>query len=257
MSGFNVEVSARKITVPHFCPCCCGVADTELPVSFTRVTGERFVRETTLAFDFPYCSRCVNHSHQWSAAWRLTGRMIAGGAVACAVAGLAAGALTGAVVAVAVAAVAVAVGLVRRAQARDACCPSCVGPGAAVTYHGWDGNVQMFSFVSGRYAAEFAEQNERRLVNMTTHLHQLLKKCAVAEPPPVLPARLPKATIPLSPALGSQPAARGSQPAARGPTTIPWPQRVERPRVRDYLARLEQSAAGAVGSVAKRSGEAS
>lgn len=114
MSGISVDVSARKITVPYFCPCCCGVADTELPVSFTRVSGERFMRETTVAFDFPYCSRCVEHSHQWNGAWNLSRRTIAAGAVACTLAGLAGGPLVGAVVIALAIAAAIGAGFWRR-----------------------------------------------------------------------------------------------------------------------------------------------
>ncbi|HWU86109.1 MAG TPA: hypothetical protein VN253_02495 [Kofleriaceae bacterium] len=228
-------------------------------MSFTRVSGDRFVRETTRAFDFPYCSRCVEHSRRWSAAWRLTALIIVAGAAACAIAGLARGALAGAGVAVTAAALAVVVGLVRRERARAACCPSCVGPGAAVTYHGWNGDVQTFWFASTRYATEFAEQNERRLVDVTAHLHRLLEECGAKVPPPALPSRLPKATLPLpAPSPASQSAALdpASQPAALGPA-IPWPQRVERPRVRDYLTRIEESAGVLGGMAAKPSGETS
>ena len=74
-----------------------------------------------------------------------------------------------------------------------------------MAYHGWDGPVQTFSFVSRRYAAAFAEQNEQSLVNVTPHLYQLVEqqRVSVGEPPATIaPAR----------------------------TTPQWPQRVDRMR---------------------------
>jgi hypothetical protein len=56
-----------------------------------------------------------------------------------------------------------------------------------VTYHAWAEHVQAFSFASRRYAAAFAEQNERSLVNVTPHLYQLVeqRRVSVPTPPPV------------------------------------------------------------------------
>src|SRR5213075_2713015 len=96
MSGLSVEVSARKVTVPYLCPCCCGVADSALAVSFTRVTGERSMRETTRELDFPYCSRCVRHSRLWSRAWRAAAAVMVCGAIAGVAAGFLVDALLGA-----------------------------------------------------------------------------------------------------------------------------------------------------------------
>ena len=200
MSGFTVEVSARKISAPYLCPCCCGVADTELAVSCTRVSGESFVRKTTRSFDFPYCSRCVEHSGRWDAAWRSTGWIAAAGLAAAGLAALAGGPFAGAGVAVLAAGVAIVVGLARRAGARTACCPSCVGPAVAVSYMGWTEAVHSFSFLSRRYATEFAEHNERRLVDVTAHLQELLEQCGAKLPQPELPTRLPKATLQARPA---------------------------------------------------------
>ncbi len=190
MSGHTVEVSARKVNVPCFCPCCSGVADTELSVSCKRVTGERFMRETTRELDFPYCSRCVGHAREWTAAWRAAAAMLAGGAIASVAAGVALGVLAGAGLATIAALAAVAAGLVLRRRARAACSPGCAGPGPAVTYRGWADQVQTFSFTSRLYAASFAEENERSLVNVTPHLYQLLEQHRVTlHPSPLAPAR--------------------------------------------------------------------
>jgi hypothetical protein len=228
MSGVTVEVSARKVTVPFLCPCCCGVADTALAVSFTQVTGERSMRETTRELDFPYCSRCVRHSRWWSAAARAGIAVLAAGALAGVAAGIAAGALAAAGVGAAACALAVAVALVLAAKARSSCCPSCSGPGPAVTYHGWADHVQTFSFASRRYAAAFAEQNERSLVNVTPHLYQLVeqRRVSVPTPPPVR-------VMPL------------------------WPHRIDRARsLLEHVVRIDHRAVRSDGLV-KRSGRAS
>lgn len=184
MSSVPVEVSARRITVPALCPCCSGVADTALAVSFTRVTGERLMRETTREIDFPYCSRCVRHSRWWSAARQVVIGILTCGFVAAAVVGIATSLAAAAVVVTSAAGLAALTGLALRAKARASCCPGCTGPGPAVTYHGWVDHVQRFSFASRRYAAAFAEQNEHILVNVTPHLYQLVEQARVSEPAP-------------------------------------------------------------------------
>jgi len=231
MSGLTVEVSSRKITVPYLCPCCSGVADTALAVSFTRITGEHLLRETTRELDFPYCSRCVRHSRWWSAAWQVAGAVMTCGVIGGVMAGLAAGAATGAGVAMLASALAVSVGLALRAKARAARCPSCTTPGQAVTYHGWSGPVQTFSFASRRYAAAFAEQNEHSLVNVTPHLYQLVEQQRVSEPEPVT-----------------------AEPARTAPL---WPQRVDHMRTRSLFDQVMSGRAIQVDDLMKRHRRAS
>jgi hypothetical protein len=229
MNGVCVEVSGRKVTVPFLCPCCCGVADTELAVSFTRITGERFMRETTREIDFPYCSRCVRHSRRWSRAWHAAAALMACGVIAGVASGLSAGAWIGAGVVAAAGALAAGVGLTLRGRARASCCPACSGPGPAVTYHGWADHVQRFSFASRRFAAAFAEQNERSLVNVTPHLYQLVEQRRVS--PPAVHAS-PARAVPM------------------------WPQRVDRARsLLDNVMRIDRRAIRA--GIVKRSGRTS
>jgi hypothetical protein len=237
MSGVSVEVSARKVTVPYLCPCCSGVADTELAVSFTRITGEHFMRETTREIDFPYCSRCVQHSRWWNTAWHAAAAMMTCGVIAGVAIGLGAGALIGAGVAAAAGALAAGVGLALRAKARASCSPACSGPGPAVTYHGWSDQVQRFSFASRRFAAAFAEQNERSLVNVTPHLYQLVEQGRVSAP---RPAHVPPPAVHASPARA-----------------VPmWPQRVDRARsLLDHVMRIDRRAIRA--GVVKRPGRTS
>lgn len=290
MSGVSVEVSSRKVTVPYLCPCCCGVADTALAISFTRITGEQLIRETTRELDFPYCSRCVRHSSWWTAAWRAAGAAMACGAVIALVLGLTVGAAAGAGVAVLSAGLSVLAGLSLRARARAACCPSCAGAGPAVTYHGWVDHVQRFSFVSRRYAAEFAEQNERSLVNVTPLLYQLVEQRRVSAPEA---ATEPTISPAFAPTVNAQPAPQAAplralqlqlppepqqQPEPPAPVPLPlplplqlasqaepqpqpqphsWPQRSDRSRsLLDNVMRIDHRAIGA-GGLVKRSGRAS
>jgi hypothetical protein len=187
MSGVPVEVSARRITVPYLCPCCCGVADAALAVSFTRVTGKQRVRETTRELDFPYCSRCVRHARWWSSARRAAVLVMVCGAVAALGTAVGVSPLAGAGIAAGAAAVAAVAVLALWTRARATCSAACTGPGPAVTYHGWVDNVQRFSFASRRYAAAFAEQNEHSLVNVTPHLYQLVEQHRVEAAPTVEP----------------------------------------------------------------------
>jgi hypothetical protein len=231
MSGVPVEVSARRITVPYLCPCCCGVADTALAVSFTRITDEQPVHETTREIRFPYCSRCVRHSRSWSVARYATALVMACGVVAALAAAIAFDAVIGVGVATAASAITFTAGLALRARARAACAPPCTGPGPAVTYHGWAEQVQRFSFASRRYAAAFAEQNEQILINVKPHLYQLVEQQRVAAPAPAAavtrlttaPKRA-RATGRITPSGGP------ADPSTPRPVPM-WPQRGNRQRV--------------------------
>lgn len=231
MSGVPVEVSARRITVPYLCPCCCGVADSALAVSFTRVTGKQPVHETTREIRFPYCSRCVRHSRAWSMARYATALILACGVIAALAIALAVDAVIGVGIAVVASAAAVTAGLALRARARAACAPPCTGPGPAVTYHGWAEQVQRFSFASRRYAAAFAEQNEQILINVKPHLYQLVEQQRVAAAPRL--ATTPRLAVPLKRARATDritPSTGAPDPSTPRPVPM-WPQRGDRERV--------------------------
>jgi len=247
MSGLSVEVSARKVTVPFLCPCCCGVADTALAVSFTRVSGEypavqlpqrpRTLRETTREIDFPYCSRCVRHSWWWAASWRAATAVMVCGTVASVAVGIVVGVVAGGAVGVGASVLAAIVDLALRAKARAACCPACIGPGSAVTYHGWIDQAHRFSFVSRRYAAVFAEQNERSLANVTPQVYQLVDQRRVSMPPAAVRSAAPVHV-----------ASARAMPQ--------WPQRVDRARsLLDHVMRVDRRAIRA--GLVKRSGRTS
>ncbi|HWO20296.1 MAG TPA: hypothetical protein VNO30_16115 [Kofleriaceae bacterium] len=230
MSGVTVEVSARKITVPYLCPCCCGVADTALAVSFTRVTGKERVRETTRELDFPYCKRCVRHVRWGSSARKVAVLVMVGGAAAAIVTAVVLAPVLGVGIAVLAGIVATATGVALRARARAVCSPSCTGPGSAVTYHGWSDNVHRFSFVSRRYAAAFAEQNERSLVNVTPHLYQLIEQHRVEAAPKIVAESETESTSKPWPSASRLKAPTAPQPIVRVRTPSTPPQVTARPR---------------------------
>jgi hypothetical protein len=106
-----------------------------------------------------------------------------------------------------------------------------------VTYHGWADQVHSFSFVSRRYAAAFAEHNERALVNVTPQVYQLVEQNKVSTP---APTRSLSAPVHAAPARAMQ----------------LWPQRVDRARsLLDQVMRVDRRAIRA--GMVKRSGRAS
>jgi len=249
------------------------------------------MRETTRELDFPYCSRCVRHASWWTAASRAAGAAMACGGLIALVLGLAVGATAGAGVAVLSAGLAVIAGLALRAKARATCCTSCAGAGPAVTYHGWVDNVQRFSFVSRRFAAEFAEQNERSLVNVTPLLYQLIEQRRVSAPEPAagkpadpyaptvcahpapqsaplralqqLQSQLPQPQVQLLPLLQLPPQLKlQPQPQPQPQPQLQaqpqkWPQRPDRARsLLDSVMQIDHRAVG-TGGLIKRSGRAS
>lgn len=57
----KVEISAKVISWPKVCACCCRDSDTHIVVSHTRVTGERVIRSQTKSWEVPYCQKCLGH----------------------------------------------------------------------------------------------------------------------------------------------------------------------------------------------------
>jgi hypothetical protein len=93
------------------------------------------------------------------------------------------GAMVIPVVGVVVLAVAIGLRFVLRSRAhtvvRAQLKPSCACPAVAVAYLGWSGTVSSFAFDSDAYAAQFAQDNRGKLVNVSTELRQLLDQGAV------------------------------------------------------------------------------
>ncbi len=190
MSVTIVEVSSRTFAVPFECPCCGADPDTELALPVTRTAGREVVRDTARALAFPYCKRCVEHVHVWeSAGLRSAGLMVAG-LVAAVVLTLATRFVIGAIAFAAAALLAWSLGAARRQAARAGMGPSCASPDRALAYLGWSGRASAFSFESPTYAARFAEQNEKRLVDASAGLRKLLEGHRIARlavPTPAAP----------------------------------------------------------------------
>lgn len=57
----TVKVSAVVLHWPTCCVCCCGTADTTLPVSAERESGVKVIRTQSKTWAIPYCTRCLAH----------------------------------------------------------------------------------------------------------------------------------------------------------------------------------------------------
>ncbi|HEU4533516.1 MAG TPA: hypothetical protein VFS00_05335 [Polyangiaceae bacterium] len=148
----RVEINSKTLRFPRTCPCCGGHPDIERTFFATRVTAGEIIRTKMRSWSVPYCSSCAGHASAWPGPIRSTG--LALGLVTC-------GAWL------------LADHLMResaRRAARARCSPSCVAPGFAVDFVGWDGRRQVFDFVSDAYAVEFALANERALVDASPAL---------------------------------------------------------------------------------------
>jgi hypothetical protein len=173
-----VEVSAKRFAVPFECPCCGAAPDTEMTIPLANARPH--APESARGLGFPYCRKCEQHVTHWEAAGvGATGVMVLGviGGVILAV-------TTRVVFGLAVLGAAIPLALalrsIRRSQAKEGCGPSCATPGKALQYLGWSGNVSAFQFASLVYAARFAEQNSKILVNISSQLRQLLEGHKIA-----------------------------------------------------------------------------
>jgi len=58
---YSVQISARIITWPRICACCCQAADTTAQITSTRTTGVEVIHKQTKGWSVPYCRRCLDH----------------------------------------------------------------------------------------------------------------------------------------------------------------------------------------------------
>lgn len=179
MSGVVIDVSARKFSIPFECPCCGAAADADLKVPATRA-GKQAARETTRGLDFPYCRRCIAHVAAWESAGVVSAGVMLLGIVAGILVAAAVKVAIGGLIFIAAIPFAWTVRSADRAKAKARCGPSCAAPGKALTYLGWTGNVNSFSFESPTYAARFAEHNTNKLINVSAQLKRLLEAHRIA-----------------------------------------------------------------------------
>jgi hypothetical protein len=194
-SGIHVEVSSRRFAVPYECPCCGAVPDTELSIPLTPSRDRPAAPETAHALGFPYCQKCVGHI----ATWDSTRNVETGLKVLAILAGLVLGLVVhwaaGVGAAVGLIVIALLVGKASRNKVRAG--EACATPTLAVHYFGWSGNTSSLAFESHVYAARFAEQNEKKLVNVDPVLRKVIEGHKLARlqvPTPAVAVR----TVPAS-----------------------------------------------------------
>jgi hypothetical protein len=172
MSGVLVEVSSRRFAIPHECPCCGAIPDSELAVP---ITGTRATRTSARTMDMPSCKRCNAHITALEAAGVASAAVLLAGLVAAIVATIMLGPLGLLAVPVAIALAFVLVTRRRRA-AEMMRGPSCASAGKAIAYLGWSGTTTAFELASPNYAARFAEHNEKILHSPTPRLRVTLAR---------------------------------------------------------------------------------
>lgn len=175
-----VEVSARRFTIPHECPCCGAVPDTELPIALTAIAGRPLAADTARSLIVPYCHRCVGHATRWEASGVASAAIMLAGVITGISLALTVHVLAGVAAAVVAAPLAYAARQVRRGKAKAACGESCVGPDRAVAYLGWSGSTTAFDFQSHAYTARFAEANPALVASPSPQLSKLLEGHRVA-----------------------------------------------------------------------------
>ena len=160
----RVEASGNQFTFPQQCVCCESEPDRYLTVSASKSSGQRVVRTKTNTWDFPYCSRCLNHIEAANTALKLAGIVIVIVVIIAWSLGGWSGTIFGALGAVG--ALILYVKLI--ANANKTLRSSCVGLGKAVGFIGWDGTHQVFEIGSPKYAREFMIANKRKLIMSLT-----------------------------------------------------------------------------------------
>ncbi|HEY4059825.1 MAG TPA: hypothetical protein VGM39_24590 [Kofleriaceae bacterium] len=176
MPGVLVEVSSRVFSIPHECPCCGAVPNTEIRI---QRTGSRAASNSAKHLDVVYCAKCLAHvaafegAGLWSAGLLVTGLVVAIIlAIFVSLAGL---------LALPIAVIFAFVFTTRRRHAaRKMCGPSCASSGKALAYLGWNGTSTALELASPTYAARSAEANTELLVNPTPRLRQLVEGLRVA-----------------------------------------------------------------------------
>ncbi len=161
---YQLQVSAKILTWPRMCVCCCGTPDTTLRAAARRVTGKRVQRTTTSWWDVPYCEGCRRHARAFSAApvllvcalvaavilWLVVSSNSAPAAwllaIACAGAGVWAFRAT-------------------RAEGFANLRTTCAARTDPMRYAGWHGSIHTFIFASRDYLESFAAANERKTMS--------------------------------------------------------------------------------------------
>jgi hypothetical protein len=67
--AYEIQISARNLSWPRLCACCCGPANTMKRASASRTTGKRVRHTTTAWWEVPYCTSCLSQEalFRWAA----------------------------------------------------------------------------------------------------------------------------------------------------------------------------------------------
>jgi hypothetical protein len=197
----QVQVSARTISMPSKCPCCLEAAESSMSISASRTTGKRVVRTTTRGWNVPYCTVCCKHSEVWDTRFHGFFLLLLA-PIACTAVSMSSTPDAGGATFLGAVALATILGALiftsTGGSARRLCKPTCVGPGRAASYQGWDGTIQSFDFNAPEYAKAFAELNRGKLVNVDPALGALLRVTSASvapaqhgSPAPIVPPPAP------------------------------------------------------------------
>jgi hypothetical protein len=205
-----IEVSANTLSLPRLCACCANDPDTEIPLVATRTSGKRVIKTQSRTWRFPFCRDCLHHVERWQAA-STHAIVLAVLALVCALAGFSTPAFWVGTVLNFCAAVGVL--LWGRSKARALCSPACSSAELSIAYLGWRGTVQVFDIRSPQFAAAFASNNRRKLINVDAEVRATLE--AVREVEVVLPKLEP---------VRPPPVPRAADP---GDTYVKWVSKIE------------------------------
>lgn len=219
----KVSVSAQKISIPRQCACCGKEPDTELTVSASKATGKRVVKTRTNSWDFPYCSRCLQHARVVESQNYFVLLGIAAGIVL-----LLALYQTPALGFLALLVCFVAAILIqqkrnrkRQEKLKELVSASCATSTYAVKYLGWQGSIQHFDFASKDFAAQFMRSNLAKLINLSPEARNLLSQPVLDTP---VMATTPSES---SDALATPAAERTTESATEYGTLLKWINKIE------------------------------
>jgi len=161
--GRMVDVSARLLSWPPFCACCCEPATTWFTASHSRTRGKRVKHTDTHSWAIPCCSRCKAHMDAFDLA-----KGFVFFAMFVSVLSYFVNVLAGQQVALVVGiSIALALIVAARSQYKKAQrlkCTTCATIRSPVVYKGWNGSIQYFHFRNGTYANAFIQENNKKIV---------------------------------------------------------------------------------------------
>lgn len=167
MENYPVHVSARLLSWPPHCACCCDSADTVLHITAERRTGKRIVTTTTRGWSVPYCTQCLCHVERYRFAQRVPRIGVLAAILGSISIAVALQRLDWVALATFLTIVTLSIFAFAKAQARatQEMKHSCACPMESVKYLGWYGTVHELIFLSQSYAGFFSIANASKTVS--------------------------------------------------------------------------------------------